>query len=153
VLLATFNRKVVGMFTLRKLVSELQGKYARTEYAAECYGTPEQRIVLDAAVAIEDLLTVHVPAIAGLCERALSPAEDPELGGEWREFEKFMYAIQNLHHRCGAVWGRGELEGVILNLKAFGGMAGVLAELLLSPKCRDSEALMREFHALYVRMV
>ena len=144
------------MLTLRSIVSEFQGKYAGTEYARECYRTPEQRIILDAAAAIEELMTVHVPAIAGLCERAVTPTkvpEDPNQCKEYDDYSEFRFAIQNLHVRCSDAGGRHAFEAFCLNLKAFGGMAGVLADLIWNFEDGDPDPHLVEFHSQYVQMV
>lgn len=136
------------MRTLRTCIEDFRGQCARTEYAACCYGTVEQRVVMHTAAAIEELLNVHVPAMADLCDKVLEAPVAPSGFGVSSELVKFEDAVRNLE---GVMGGQGRRDSFCRALKAFGGMAEDLAELLQNGD--EDPDRMASFHSRYVEMV
>ena len=139
------------MLTLRSIVSEFQGKYAGTEYARECYRTPEQRIILDAAAAIEELMTVHVPAIVGLCERAADAPLDPTVADLPHAFFELESALASLRAILRRIDRGGGLESLRRHVLAFGFIAPQFAALLTNHQYTTEN--MSDFLSRYEDMV
>ncbi len=136
------------MRTLRACIDDFRGQYAGTDYAASCYGKVEQRVVMHTAAAIEELLNVHVPAMADLCDKVMEAPVDPSGFGVSSELDKFEDAVRNLD---GVMGGQGRRDSFCRALKAFGGMAEDLAELLQNGD--EDPDRMVDFHSRYLEMV